>query len=263
MEQLNLKGDIIGVAGDWHGQTGWAMRVIRSFYAAGVKHVFHLGDFGFWGGQDGAVYIRKVNKILTNLGITLYVTAGNHEDYKRIYSKELDENGLYVYAENIKVFPRGYHGFIGGVDFVSLGGANSIDFKHRTVNKTWWEEERITVEDYTKTISEGKKTLMFCHDVPDGVNLDTFRKTWREGWDEEELAYSNLSRKILRETINIVQPDILFHGHYHIFQDVSTVFETVLKETFTVRTVGLAKEEMDKNAIVFDVNTLTYQIVQV
>lgn len=258
---MHVEDTVIGVAGDWHGQTGWAMRAIRGFHAAGIVNVFHLGDFGFWGGQDGSVYIRKVNNLLTNLGMTLYVTAGNHEDYPRIYSKNINQYGLYDYSERIKVFPRGYHGFIGGVDFVSLGGANSIDYKHRTLNKSWWKEERITVDDFIKATSEGRKTLMFCHEVPDGVNLSSMRKTWHAGWDAEELAYSELGRKVLREAVNLIQPKILFHGHHHIYQDVETVFENIFNEKFSIRTIGLAREEMEYNLISFNVETFKYIII--
>ena len=251
----------VGVVGDWHGDTWWGLQALKVLHNAGVSHVFHLGDFGFWGGQDSAKYVRKVSYFLQNNNMNMYVTAGNHEDYPRIFSRPKDENGLWVYADRLKVFPRGFHGIINNVDFVSLGGANSIDFKNRVKGKSWWEEEQISVDDYTNAVSQGKKTLMFCHDAPYGVPMEYERKTVDNGWDVDEVEYSNRSRKVLREVINITQPEVLFHGHHHVFQDVETVFETVLKETFTVRTVGLHKEREEGNIVVFNVDSSTYDVL--
>lgn len=259
MNGFNIPSHFIGVAGDWHGDTGWALRALKTFAENGIKHVFHLGDFGFWGGHDGAAYVRKVAKCLNNNDLTLYVTLGNHENYDKISSRPVGEDGLTHYDDpRLKIFPRGFHGLIDGVDFVSLGGANSIDYKNRVEKVSWWREESISLKDFDAATAEGQKTLMFSHEMPDGVDIASLRKTWRGGWDSDEIRYSEMGRKVLREAINFIKPKVLFHGHHHVFNDVTTTFEDIFKDKFTVRTIGLAKEEMAENTIIFNVHDLSY-----
>lgn len=259
MNDFNITSPVIGVAGDWHGSTGWALRALKTFNDAGIKHVFHLGDFGFWGGHDGASYVRKVAKLLNQNDMTVYVTLGNHENYDKVATRPVGDDGLTHYDDpRLKIFPRGFHGKIDGVSFVSLGGANSIDYKYRVEKVSWWREESITLQDFDAATSDGEKPLMFCHEIPDGVDVGSLRKTWRGGWDSDEIRYSEMGRKVLREAINFIKPKVLFHGHHHIFNDETTVFEDIFREQFTVRTIGLAKEDMDDNIGVLNVHDLSY-----
>lgn len=37
----------VGLAGDWHGDTEWALDALTRFAEVGVTTVHHVGDFGF------------------------------------------------------------------------------------------------------------------------------------------------------------------------------------------------------------------------
>lgn len=267
---LRISTNQIGVAGDWHGNTGWAKRTIFVFHAAGVKHIFQLGDFGIWGGQDGASFIRKIAKWLEANDQYLYVTPGNHEDYARIAATPITEDGTQWYQGNprIKLLPRGLRGIfeteLREVSWVSLGGANSIDFKGRREGISWWREESITVGDVYKAASEGHAELMFCHDIPSGVPLTLDRKSGDFGWHPDEIHYANAGRETLRQAVDAVQPKTLFHGHYHIHQNVSTELGVLgATNSYELRTIGLACDENENSAMVYNITAETYSLLKV
>lgn len=268
MNTFRVNEDIIGVAGDWHGNTGWAKESLKSFKEAGIQHIFHLGDFGIWGGHDGGVYIRKVNKWLTENDQTLYVTLGNHEDYVRVNATPVAEDGTQWYHGNsrIKLLPRGFRGVVGATverSWVSLGGANSIDFKGRREGISWWREESITVGDVYKAVEGGGADLMFCHDAPTGVPMEYERKAESAGWHPDEVHYSNQGREMLKQAVDVIQPTVLFHGHHHCYQDIKTDMKIYGSEgIYVLRSIGLACDEMRNNLMVFDVRDYSQAILK-
>lgn len=74
----------IALAGDWHGNTAWALRCLLHLASLGVREVFHLGDFGIWPGPGGRNYVLDLDACLASEAMTLFVTPGNHEDYDQI-----------------------------------------------------------------------------------------------------------------------------------------------------------------------------------
>jgi len=264
---FHVPANIVGIAGDWHGNTGWAIAALDSFHENNIRHVFHLGDFGFWGGQDGAKYVRKVTNRLERYDMFLYVTLGNHENYWKVYSREANLDGTRFYdSERLIVLPRGFKGNFGDTvvkDFISLGGANSIDYKTRKEGLSWWREESITYGDIDTTINAGHADFMFCHELPDGVNLNSVRKSWQSGWDTDELFYSEAGRKMLRIAVDYVKPGILFHGHHHVFHDSVDTLTDFEDKPYSLRTIGLTKDEMESNIIAFNIVENSYDVLKV
>ena len=76
------------VAGDWHGNTAWALDVIgrAGELLAGEEHrvILHLGDFGLWPGDDGHEYICDVALALAEADASLWFVDGNHEDHDQL-----------------------------------------------------------------------------------------------------------------------------------------------------------------------------------
>lgn len=251
----------IGVAGDWHGNKAWSRHVIEKLAEEGIKHVLHVGDFGFWPGNHGRKYLYRVEKFLAIYDITLYVTLGNHEDYIQLsrFNPHPTMEG-FVYNRNyphILVAKRGARWEWNGVSFMSLGGANSIDFAHRRENFTWWPGESITISDVDRALDGGYADVMISHDCPDGVNLPGTLGNKDDGWSEEELVYAQQSRDMLRTVVNGVKPGILFHGHYHRFYDTSTVLNDG-NEDYTLRSVGLDMDGSPDNLLVVEIATRAY-----
>jgi len=53
------------VAGDWHGETGWAKQVLERAGKLGVTKLLHVGDLGIgpFPGDRGAPFSHKLSRI--------------------------------------------------------------------------------------------------------------------------------------------------------------------------------------------------------
>jgi Icc-related predicted phosphoesterase len=251
----------IGVAGDWHANKGFAKVALNTFAEVGIHHILHVGDFGFWPGNSGQKYLHQVNKALRENSQTLYVTLGNHEDYVQVshFTNHPDMPG-FVYNPDyphILVATRGARWEWEGVSFVSLGGANSIDFIGRTEWIDWWRAEQISLLDVYQTVNGGHADVMVTHDCPAGVNL------WADQpkdniWSPTELRYANESRTVLRQAVDGVKPDVLLHGHYHFFVDRITQLNDGLDD-YTIRTIGLDMDGSQENMGVLSLPSKTFE----
>lgn len=243
------------VAGDWHGDLGWALRAIRRAHINEVDTLVHLGDFGIWPGPDGQKFIRRISDLLVELDMNLYVVPGNHEDYAQIGNAPI-ENGVQAFADRITLLTRGYRWAWGGVNFVALGGANSIDFEGRTQGINWWQEESITLGDAYRTVQDGVADVMFAHEAPSGVV--PMRGHGGE-WSAKGLAYANQSSEIMLQVVDVVQPKLFMHGHYHYYYDKLVVSSV----GYTTRYVGTDKEYTTHNLALVTLDTLEVEFIKV
>ena len=104
------------VAGDWHGNTSWALDVIgrAGELLAGEEHrvILHLGDFGIWPGHEGCDYICDVALALAQADAQLWFVDGNHEDHDQLRHDAGSELAIPVgpglYGDTICWLPRGH-----------------------------------------------------------------------------------------------------------------------------------------------------------
>jgi predicted phosphodiesterase len=209
-----------GFAGDWHGDTGWALRCLELFHERGISTVYHVGDFGVWGGTDGASYLRKLNKRLLSYDMRLIVVPGNHENYDMIERWPVNDEGFQsrtTDAPSIWYAPRGHTWTHNGAKFVALGGAFSIDKELRAVGRSWWPQEAITPEDVQRLITNldtlewDVVDVFLSHEIPAG--LDVGQKAFNLPPELEWESYQQ--RKLLREAVDRAAPKTLVHGHWH------------------------------------------------
>lgn len=253
----------IGLAGDWHCDLAWAMHAIDEFEKRGIKYILHLGDFGIWGGPDGQKYTRRINKILESKNMKIFVTLGNHENYNLIEKHYLkNSEGLLVKntEPNIHLFTRGFNWEWHGHRFMSFGGANSIDKMFRKKDKSWWEQEQITDSQIESLDSNLLVDVLFTHDSPFGVDMKFNHRSTSE-WPKEALAYSNESRHQLKKVTDIVQPNLLFHGHYHMYLDETTLLRAPENAEYIVRSVCLDKEYTNQNMGLLNPETLEFRLL--
>lgn len=245
-------GEVV-MAGDWHGQTGWGRHAIRLMArASDSPFLLHQGDFGFWPRNNGDRFLHNINKELVKQNRWIGVTPGNHEDYVRIsrMTKLGTIDGVVWNPDypRIVVFERGARWSWMGKTFLSVGGANSLDRQFRQPGKSWWVGEQITFDDVQRATEGGHADFMLTHEAPEGVDLG-FDKS--DGWPNPAREYTEESRAMMRRITDIVQPQVLFHGHYHKWMQVDNAFNAPFRGEYDIRTIGLDKDFTAKNLGVF------------
>lgn len=206
-------------AGDWHGNGAWAQKVIQHARKHDADTIVQLGDFGWWVDCDATRrYLKHVRRNLVECGITLYWVDGNHEDHSR--RAEWAAPGVDP-LDPIVYLPRGFRWQWWGREWLAMGGAHSVDRLARTPGRSWWDEEHISDEQLWTAINGGRADVMLCHDCPSGVDIpgigeDPELDALHSPFPLSELRLANAHRQKLRQICDVVQPDILLHGHYHV-----------------------------------------------
>jgi len=226
------RGDTrVALAGDWHGNIGWALLMLRVLRKRGVRTIYHLGDFGIWPTQDGDQFVRKVERDAALFGIDIWVTPGNHEDWDRIdaLTGAAGEAPAQL-TEHIHLLPRGYRWTHAGRTFVSVGGAPSVDYEKRSVGvevygkvrgRTWWPNEMITPEVAKSVAAAGHAEILLSHDIPNlyVAAIQQIIVTNRYGWSNAAQNYAAQGRLALDTVWEGVRPRLIAHGHYHVRAD--------------------------------------------
>lgn len=261
-ELLRQAPDRITIAGDWHADRAWAVAAIRAAAGAGSRIVLHLGDFGIWPGDFGGTYLDAVEQALADTGLTLAFVDGNHEDFAQLLAlpvTPLDDGtpGLRRVRPGIYHLPRGARWSWGGLRWLALGGAASVDRAWRKPGISWWPEESLTAGDVRRAGEGGGVDIMLTHDCPAGVKIPGFVPP-ADGagrpppWPADALAAAHTSRLMLREVVDAVTPTQLFHGHFH----VAYTAQLPLPGGRTVVVRGLPREHDPGNYVHVDLATL-------
>lgn len=245
----------VGLVGDIHGQIQSMRLCLVDIQNAdpSAQHIFQLGDFGLY--PDADEFYDNVEHILETLDMMLYVTPGNHEDWDYINALPIGPDHRYEkpLRDRIIVVDRGWSKGIDGVRFVSLGGAPSVDRTYRQQHGWPWSTgEVITQEDLTYL---PRAHVMLAHDAPWGSTEITRRISHNpHGFAQRDLEYANEGRIVMTKAVNIVQPKVFFHGHYHfpVDEEISFPFGKV-------RQIGLAADAGPFSSGVLDTETLGYE----
>lgn len=250
----------IAIIGDLHGNTQWAVHVLEELGKRGIIEVYQVGDFGIWHGDNGKKYLDSVIAVCQKYRIILGITPGNHECYAMIEDPETTDGSIpkrQVLARGlgweVALLPRGTRWISGGLNFLSLGGAPSIDHTMRKEGRDWWPDEMIRESDLLR-LPNGGVDVMLCHDSPNGgtpkVRQICDVPFERSGWPLAGLIYAREGREILDRAFEKVKPRFFFHGHYHVFDQYHD-YE---------RDCSFVSLNMDGeygNVVVFDTETLT------
>lgn len=267
-----MTNDIIGVAGDWHGNYAWSRLALLEFAKYPVEYILHVGDFGVWPGNSGQKFLYRVNKIVGESDQKLLVTLGNHEDYTQVSRfQPVREAGFESFVHdprypNIYYFKRGVRWEYGGTSFLSLGGANSIDrfYPHRIPNISWWEGEQISLGDIYRAVeAAGDGVDVFLgHDAPLEVPLFGGHKTSGDStWSYADLEYAQKSREALSQVFPVARPKLSFHGHYHFYADHKVTMKDVKGDDFTFRSIGLDMDDKPDNLGLLELPTLHFETI--
>lgn len=220
---LTLPGgeSAVVIAGDWHGNVTWVQQTLPFLRRAvpEVKTVLQLGDFGFWPERPGQGFVQTVDYWARTTETRVLITPGNHEWWSELDVLFAAAPGeLIQLAEQVFVMPRGYRFTLAGREFVSFGGAASLDRADRAPLRDWWPTEIPSSEDVSRAIAGGATDVLLTHEAVDGGTalVEEVLRSNPLGWTHEELAYSALSRSRVTEVHRALHPQILVHGHIHL-----------------------------------------------
>lgn len=247
--------DKILLAGDWHSSFPAAKPVIEHAKNMGINTIIQLGDFGIW--STDKPYLNQMEFLLNQWDIQLYFIDGNHEDFPRLYDKRILDDGTRYVRDHITYIPRGYRWDWNGLSFLALGGAASIDKRHRRVNKSWWAEEYITEEDVLTAQSGGPVDIMFCHDSPSTAPNSVCDSPFDQAnairyFGADVLNYCSNHRETLARVTNVTTPRLLFHGHYHKYMEGIYVHRDEKNTVGYVYGLDQGLGQVKQNVMVFD-----------
>lgn len=147
------------------------------------------------------------------------VTLGNHEPYDE-YAPLLDAHPGHAVrvSDVVWLLPRPWRFEVFGREFLSLGGAASVDRRWRTEGKDWWPQERILDEQVEAACSR-PADVMITHESPGDSPVDAVSQLLASnpgGFPADALAESAASRAQVSRVWNSVHPELLLHGHMHV-----------------------------------------------
>lgn len=202
------------LAGDWHGDAAWVTdRVLPTARRLQADLVVQLGDFGVWPGEEGRRYLDTVEAAFADARLQLWWLDGNHEDFDQLLALPVAPSGRRPIRPGIEHLPRGYRWVWGGLRFLALGGAGSIDTLYRRAGVSWWPQEGITDADVAAAVAGGPVEVLLAHDAPLDVQL-------KGNFGEEpplrvrQALYA--SRMRLQQVVDAVRPRLVVHGHWHL-----------------------------------------------
>lgn len=246
----------VGLAGDWHGSGNAARHVLHGFAREGIDTVFHVGDFGVgWPGL-GKRYAEAVDWLCDQLGIVLYVTPGNHENWDYVDALPY-ENGQGWIGHRIAVLKKHTRFELDGRQFLSLGGAPSIDFDRRYQGVSWWPNEALRGGDVMRAERDaenlGPVDVMLAHDAPSGGTDEVQRIVDHPNprmWSEAGLQYAAEGRALMTACFRAAQPKFFAHGHYHVKGE---------KKVDQTQFVSLAADGEPGNGAILDIPSLSWE----
>ena len=239
MEQVSK----VMVLGDSHGDLAFMTAALNLAHRERCNVVHVVGDFGIWTHRQAGVYfLDEVDEEARSLGLLVTFTDGNHENFDHLYAIPVDEDGWRRVRPRIWHAPRGHIWRWGAINFLSMGGAHSIDgpggpvwwgqsrgpldrastfmgmdLPAGTELGNWWPQEVITEEDVQTAIqnmadwADGfnphqEIDVMFAHDAPSGISLPAKYQGY---------PAADANRELLQRVYEVAQPQLLVHGHYH------------------------------------------------
>lgn len=235
------------LAGDWHGNTGWAETCLRTAADSGCEAVLQLGDFGLWPGRADE-YLDRLDSAAGAAGVRLVWIDGNHEDHDALdrWRSGVDLADPVAMREHVAWAGRGSRWTWSGRRFGALGGAVSIDRFLRRPGVNWWPQEKVTAADVER-LGDGPLDVLATHAAPGAV---TFTVPPRLRLPASIIADAREVRTLLDGAVAATGAGLVVFGHHHM---------RVRSEAAGVRYEGLAHDKAGApDAIaILDVASLT------
>ena len=214
--------------GDTHGDLNFIYGVIHKYPAC---NIIQLGDFGigFKGMMESEQY-ALLETTLRNTYTNLYIIRGNHDNPKYF-------NGDFMEGP-IKLVPDYTVLELEGKRIFCLGGGISIDRSYRTLNVSYWKDEKI-LYDKERLQKIEKIDYVASHSAPDfckpkGVNSDIVNQWcfWDKTLRQELIEERHLIAKIFYSLNERNKIRGWFYGHFHLT-------DTTIKDKVLFKALGI------------------------
>ena len=216
----------VAIAGDWHNDTTWIMNVFSRIrtVAPDVRTILQLGDLEIGNDKYAKARLNFIDERCRGTGIErVLVTPGNHDNWDRLEEHAAFARGWPVpLSEHVWALPPGFRFILGGRSFLSFGGAASVQ-NLLTEGKNYWTGEIRPHEEFARAAAGGQADVMLTHEAVDaGLPRVQDRIHGRSSgrWVPERRDASARSRKYTTDLWNSVRPEVLFHGHIHVRDEV-------------------------------------------
>ncbi|NKX55973.1 metallophosphoesterase family protein [Arthrobacter mobilis] len=235
------------IAGDWHGNTVWMEKALRTAAKTGISTLVHVGDLAvLWPAVNGDRFTKILKRRLNEHGITMIFVDGNHDVHPKLRALALNAGGFGVISDRLLYAPRGHRWELDGVRFGALGGAFSIDRRFRKLGSTWWEGEEVVPEDVER-LGNGELDVLITHEVPAGIDVIS-ELDLPEALERDSYA----SRLLVRDAVRNTKPALVFSGHWHQRR-------TGMMPGMETRVHVLHKEFFNGNLVTLDLKTLAVE----
>lgn len=235
---------LIGFAGDMHGKMSVFEHVVSMLLNRGVTTIIQVGDFWLY---DDARMLKKLDRVIDRVcppgldksTIRFIFIDGNHEDY-RVIKPSGDPVAMSKY---VTYMPRGTVMTHNDTRIVFFGGASSTDTGHREEGKSWWPDENITEDQFTRALGLREHgDILVTHDT----DTETFSRLCETSSHARSKNIDDPAGDKNRGYISRVKDaspvSLHVHGHHHTAARNGT-------------TVSLALEKSAGAVVILDTDT--------
>lgn len=200
------------VAGDWHGDLSIARAVVRTLKSEDVHLLLHVGDLAVrWPGPKKGRFDKRLGQLLDDADIEFLFIDGNHDNHGELRELKALPDGTRRLSARMSYVPRGAVIERHGIRIGGLGGAYSVDRRWRTEGKDLWADlEEPTPAEAERLIASAPVDVLLTHDAP-----ASFQGLKGLALPPEIAFAAERTRGLLQSTVEVLQPALLFSGHWH------------------------------------------------
>ena len=238
MEQERKNPGRLLITGDTHGDTA-ALRMLSKQLLPGDM-LFVAGDFGFVfrDDDDERAFLDDMDGFLQKTDGYIIFVDGNHEHHRALNAFPVEEwNGARVHRIRSRIIHvlRGEILQLKGKRIFCFGGAFSIDRAYRELNKTYWEEEIPTDQDY----QNGNQNLGACnyqidYAVTHTCPLDLIRRLGGYHAAAEERQLQNYLQYVSDMISSTLKK--WYFGHWHRDMELGEKFRVIYLDLVDMET---------------------------
>lgn len=216
-QEVFLFGDTHGGWGKFNGYLNGIRQKNEKKFNGKEIIIIICGDFGYWPSfkENDIKNIKHECSWAQDGFFKIYFCPGNHEDWwalQRLEDEHQNEKIIEL-RENIFYCSFGAVKSFKDMNFLFVGGADSVDKQYRTLGIDWFPEEVISHKDILKLPESEKIDIVISHTCPTFIIPHLARDlTWVKSTDP--------SCKALTYVYDLYKPTQWFFGHFHTYKEV-------------------------------------------